>query len=228
LLAFRTGYAIGMARRAVALLVFSAGLFAQHAEVQRGNVIFIISAGERHELTHSGRDFDASLSPDGKFIVFARAVKYFPPDDSGKVVGGPELAESELWMVPTGGRASAVRLFVLPEEPGFRRILASPQVSLDSKFVYVRDELSGTLWRYDLSARHATKLISAAISFGMIKGGRWRGYLIVQQSTFCNDLDGLPNRCYPFSLFSADGQEIRRIAGDEGNLEGLLEQYARP
>ena len=216
-----------MARRMLALLVFPALLFAQHAEVRGGDVILIDSAGGVHELTHSGRDFDASLSPDRKFIVFARAVKYFPPDDSDKSSARPELAESELWMVSASGRGSAIRLFVLPEEPGFRRVLASPQVSLDSKFVYVRDGLSGTLWRYDLSVRHAARLIPAVVDFGIIRSGRWKGYLIVQQRTFCDDPDRLPVRCYPFSLFSSAGQEIRRVAGDDGNLNALLEQYAR-
>jgi len=81
-------------------------LIAQHAEIRGKNVVFVDVAGIEHQLTQSGRDADASLSPDQNTIVFARQVWGETADTHV-----PQVTESEIWMVSTDGTSEVRRVF---------------------------------------------------------------------------------------------------------------------
>ena len=57
------------------------------AKVEAGNV-FIVKNGHRRQLTKLGRDFDAALSPDGRFVVYTRGDRKPPPDDPSECKTG--------------------------------------------------------------------------------------------------------------------------------------------
>jgi WD40-like Beta Propeller Repeat len=69
--------------------------------VEAGNV-FIVKDGARRQLTRTGRDFDAALSPDGRFVAFTRGDGKPPPDDPSECRTG--AAADQLRRIDVDGR----------------------------------------------------------------------------------------------------------------------------
>lgn len=83
--------ALSAAQAATAQAALKAGQV--RVTVSAGN-IFVEQAGKRRQLTALGRDADAVLSPDGKFVAFTRTDGKPPPDDPMECktgAGGDEL-----------------------------------------------------------------------------------------------------------------------------------------
>ena len=54
------------------MLVTCGHLAAQEVIARDGDIMYVDKLGRNHEITHSGKDRDPSLSPDGASIVFVR------------------------------------------------------------------------------------------------------------------------------------------------------------
>jgi hypothetical protein len=67
-----------------------------------GNVFVTIGDGKPRQLTSSGKDYDPSLSPDGKLVVFARALGESMDCFEGQPKG--LYQHSEVWMVGVDGK----------------------------------------------------------------------------------------------------------------------------
>ena len=203
-------------------------LMAQRAEIKDKNVVFLDAAGVAHQLTQSGRDADANLSPDQKTIVFARQVWGETADTHVPVV-----TESEIRVTPVDGKTQGRRLFSRPAgDAEWQHVLDAPAFSPDGRRVYFMSDFaatSGALWKLDLSTGHARMLIPGAIGYIVVQKGSRRGSLIVQRRSVCNggtvDHETFWHACYPFYLFTADGRVVRRIADERADLATVAGRY---
>src|SRR5438094_749560 len=78
-------------------LVLGAGLtlHAQSVKTTGGNIVYQSKNGVERLVSTSGKDYDASLSPDGTRIVFAREVSSHRTSSGREAI----IDESQIWML---------------------------------------------------------------------------------------------------------------------------------
>src|ERR1700730_707264 len=87
-------------------LEFATEAFAQTVSIQGGIVIFHDNkTGQAMELTSGGRDSQAVLAPDGKWIAFVRKA-----DGKKIATGSEEMDPTELWQVRIDGKEPSLLL----------------------------------------------------------------------------------------------------------------------
>jgi hypothetical protein len=133
--------------------------------VENGNVM-LDRDGSKKALTHSGRDEEPVLSPDGRFVVFTRAAPKKPgEDESGDCRDGP--AADQLMQVNVDGSGETVLVRGArgskPEERlcGF----SAKQFTSDGRLLYFLTPawaVSGALHAYDFKARAQRFVIDAS------------------------------------------------------------------
>jgi dipeptidyl aminopeptidase/acylaminoacyl peptidase len=187
--------------------------------VRNGNVFFTDAAGHSRELTSSGRDSNALLAPDGRWVVFVRKV-------AGKKIatGADETEPTELWQIRTDGK-EATRLVRShgSEKPesivaGFERV----QFSSDGKLIYFLTPAwatSGAIHVID-STNGREYFVCPGNDLKVVPAGEYRDCLLVQQHRYF-----IGGGSYDwYWLLRPDGREVGPVGE---NLESFESTYRK-
>jgi Tol biopolymer transport system component len=176
--------------------------------------------GQEQRLTASGRDSDASLSADGKTVVFVRAIRVHP-DASGL---GTVVEQSEVACIDLADQRHEVQ--ILLGTPVDARGLhfqwfSSPRFSPDGSVVYflVPDysTVSPGLFLLERSNGHV-RFLAQALEFWEVAFGPYRGNLIVWQNPML--IGG--GRYDLFSMLSPSGEQVGVVGFNEGQVNAFL------
>ncbi len=194
---------------------------AQRVTTQDGNVIYHAPAGAApRQLTRTGLDRDAVLSPDGRTIAFIRGT----PGDSVEVVAGPEEATS-LWTMGVDGGGARMHVTGRAAEVAGEMLAAlqAPRFSPDGRRIYFLSAAwatSGAVHVLDLSTG-SERFLVAGNSLDVVPSGEYAGFLMVSQHRYF-----LAGGSYDwYWLFTPDGQEVDPIGEDESALDGFRSRF---
>ncbi|MDO9212839.1 MAG: DPP IV N-terminal domain-containing protein [Methylococcales bacterium] len=190
-----------MLKRLITLLLtcicLSSIAYAAQVSEKQGNIYY-----DNQQLTSSGKDSMAALSPDGKQVVFVR-------DDA-------------LWLMDvTGNNAHAI--VVSAENDDVKQNLTelnNPRFSLDSKAVYFLSAAwvtSNAVHVVDL-ATHKQHFVTDGNSLELIPTGKYRGYLIVSKHKYHQGGGSYED----FWLVSPKGKAIKSLGEEEERVNAFL------
>ncbi len=187
---------------------------AQTVTTQDGNVFYRASeTAPSRQLTRTGLDRDAVLSPDGRTIAFIRGT----PGDSVDIIVGPAEATSLWTMGVDGGGARRHVVGRTAQVAGdMLAALQGPRFSPDGARIYFLSAAwatSGAVHVLDLSTG-TEQFLLAGNSLDVVPIGEFAGYLIVSQHRYL--LSGGSFDWY--WLFRPDGSEVGPIGEDETSL----------
>ncbi|HET7234266.1 MAG TPA: hypothetical protein VFJ16_29910 [Longimicrobium sp.] len=192
--------------------------------IERGEVWFRASGDSvPRQITRSGRDRDARLSPDGRTIAFIRGT----PGDSVDAGSGREEAGS-LWIIPSAG--GVARMLVRGrDDPAPERILAglqSPQFSPDGRTLYFLSAAwatSAAVHAVDV-ATGAERFVAPGNSLEVVPRGRYAGSLLVWQHRYF-----LVAGTYDWVwLITPDGKDVGPVGETEEAVAEFREMYVTP
>jgi hypothetical protein len=182
-------------------------------EVKNGNVHLRTAEGEARALTTSGRDSGPVLSPDGKWVVFVRAVP-------GKKIatGAGDIDATELWQIDAAGKEPV--LLVAPREAEkVEDLIATAtdlQFSTDGRLVFFITPAwatSGAVHVVDTTNRKE-RFVVAGDGLKVIRSGEYRDCLLLGQHRYF-----LGGGSYDWLwLFRPDGKEIGPVGEDATNF----------
>ncbi|MEW5927881.1 MAG: hypothetical protein AB1941_10370 [Gemmatimonadota bacterium] len=201
-----------------ALLCIASAAPAQEVGVERGNVTYRASAGAPlRRVTTSGLDSQPVLSPDGRWIAWARAT----PRDS---VEGPagRVGAGEVWIARTDGSGARMLVRGRPAaEP--RELLAGlsePRFSPDGRRVYFLSRAwatSGALHAVDVGSGRR-RFVAPSSGYEVVLRGRWRGHLVAWQHRYF-----LAGGSYDWAwLLAPDGAEVGAVGETEAAVAEFL------
>ena len=177
--------------------------------VKDGNIILNTAQGEAKTLTKSGRDSAPLLSPDGKWIVFVRALP-------GKQIstGSGDVDAAELWQIDAAGKEPL--LLVAPRDAeDVQQVIATftdLQFSTDGRLVYFDTPAwatSGAVHVVDTTNRKE-RFIIPGDGLKVIRTGDYKDHLLVGQHRYF-----LGGGSYDWLwLFDPTGKEIGPIGED--------------
>lgn len=190
-----------MLKRLTALLLLFICLpsFTYSAQVTetKGNIYY-----DNQQLTSSGKDSMAVLSPDGKQVVFVR-------DDT-------------LWLMDvTGNNAHAI--VVSAENEAVKQHLTelnNPRFSLDGHSVYFLSAAwvtSDAVHVVDL-ATHQQHFVTDGNSLELVPAGKYKGYLIVSKHKYHQGGGSYED----FWLVSPKGKAIKSLGEEEERVNAFL------
>ncbi|HEY6071487.1 MAG TPA: hypothetical protein VIU85_08955 [Chthoniobacterales bacterium] len=195
-------------------IAFSGQAGAQKVSVQNGNVVLATAGGENKRLTNFGHDSEPVLSPDKKWIVFART-------SPGKRIatGSGEGDETELWQIRVDGKEPTA-LVHSKQSDKMETLLAgfsNPRFSSDGKLVYFLSEAwttSGALHVVD-TTNGKEHFVCPALEFEVVPSGEYRDHLLVQQHRYF-----IGGGSYDwFWLIKPDGKEVGPVGEDTENFK---------
>jgi hypothetical protein len=204
-----------MQASAVLTVFFQLASAAESAvEAKDGNVFLRSGNGGAKQLTQSGRDSAPVLSPDGRWIVFVRAVP-------GKTIetGSGAVDAAELWQIRADGKEPT--LLVPPraaEDP--RNLIASFQdvhFSTDGRhvfFVTPAYATSGAVHAVDTTNRKL-RFVMAGSGVEVVPSGEYKDCLLVEQHRYFiggGSFDWI-------WLFRPDGKEIGPVGESAENFK---------
>src|SRR5919109_417382 len=208
-------------RRASILLVAAAlwagvALAAPQVESVGGN-LFLLEGGKRRQLTSTGRDSDAVLSPDGKWIAFVRT-RATPEVDLDK-----EPSLREIFVLPVSG--GEARLLLSRGTPcGKNRFLADFEALdflSDSKRLAFQSSWAathGSTHIVDVTTGACT-LVAAGNRLYVVKRGQYRDHLVVSLHKYF-----LTSGRYDWWwLITPTGEEVGPVTPDEGDGDTLAD-----
>jgi dipeptidyl aminopeptidase/acylaminoacyl peptidase len=221
----RTASRTRIVRRSATIvsICFAWHLLAQQVEVRNGDIYYHAQDGVVRQVTSKRADTDASLSPDGRFIIFIRRTSELAGFEEPKNVNP---VRTQVWLVRVDGTAPPYLVFgdVVPAWK-FRYVTFScPQLSPDNRYAYFLIMLSATdnaIVRVDISTGHA-EVISNAILYYLIARGRYAGDLVVQKRK--EHPQGVDQS---FWLVSPQGKELGFVGSSENEAQGFLENPDR-
>jgi len=201
----------------VILLLVSFHASAQEVFLQRGDVYLKNERDEMVQMTASGLDSEAVLSPDGKFIAFVR-------DTPGVLVtaGVGDINATELWLLNVSTRKAEllVRGKSGPEMEKTIAGIASPRFSLDGRTIYFLSfawVTSGSIQMVSVKTKKL-RFITDGVALDVIyKAGEYRGFLLIDRALIKSDSNGnsLGRDVYLW-LYSPDGKPVREIGQTDG------------
>jgi hypothetical protein len=182
----------------------------------------VLVVGERAtELTHSGQDKDASISPDGNWVIFVRQDPSIILDRMpGK---GPSTS---IWVIRADGAHERVLLQEGASTPevGYYGNYAVPQFLSDSeRFVFWSQQaaVTGIVRKSDMTTGKV-ELVCDGKTLEVILGGTYNDHLIVQKHKYF-----LGAGSYDwYWLVDAEGTEIGPIGESDFAVELFKEDYA--
>ena len=196
-------------------LLAAAPALGQSVTTRDGNLFYRASAdAAQRQLTRTGLDRDAVLSPDGRTIAFIRGT----PGDSVAAGAGQKEATS-LWTVGVDGGGARMHLSGrTAEAPGqVLAALQAPRFSPDGRRIYFLSAAwatSGAVHVLDLSTG-SERFLVAGNSLDVVPSGEYAGFLVVSQHRYF-----LAGGSYDwYWLFSAEGEEVDAIGEDERALD---------
>jgi len=202
-------------------LLAPAAAAAQSVTVERGN-LYVRAPGDSapRQITSSGRDRDASFSPDKHIIAFIRGT----PGDS--VDAGSGRADAgELWIIGADGRGA--RMLARgrdDQEP--TRILAgmqSPRFSPDGGRIYFTSAAwatSGAIHVVEVTTG-VERYVAPGDLMDVVPSGKYAGHLIASQHRYF-----LTAGSYDWLwLLTSDGVDVGPVGESEAALEEFREMY---
>ena len=199
------------------LLAFTSALIARPVVSERAGNIYLSGDGAEKQLTSSGRDSTPLLAPDGKWVVFIRAIDGKPIPNGSDEDGKP----AELWQVRVDGkeptRLVRTRAGEKPESMigGFENL----QFSADGKQVYFVSPAwatSGAVHVVD-TTNGKERFVLAGNNLVVVPKGEYRDCLLVQQHRYF-----IGGGSYDwFWLFRPDGKEVGPVGEDIENFKSL-------
>jgi len=196
-------------------------------EAKDGNIFLRSSEGEAKQLTTSGRDSAPVLSPDGRWIVFVRALP-------GKTIstGSGVKDAAELWQISASGKEPT--LLVSPREAekpveeggNMENVIANldyVQFSSDGRYVFFVTPAyatSGAVHVVDTTNRKE-RFLMAGGGLEVIHSGKYRDCLLVWQHRYF-----VVGGAYDwFWLFRPDGKEIGPVGEDATDFKEQNNTY---
>ena len=182
----------------------------------RDGNIFINVDGAEKQLTSSGRDSAPVLAPDGKWVLFVRALQ-------GKKIesGAGEHNAAELWQVRADGEEPLMLVRTRNSEK-MENIIAgfdNVQFSSDGRLVYFVTPAwatSGAVHVVDTTNRKE-RFVVAGNGLRVLHSGEYRDHLLLAQHRYF-----LGGGSYDwFYLFTPDGKEVGVVGEDATNFEEL-------
>ena len=182
-------------------------------EAKDGNIVLRTAEGEAKTLTKSGKDSAPVLSPDGKWIVFVRAVP-----GTKIATGAGDFDAQELWQIDAAGKKPV--LIVKPRDSEEVKELISTfrnvQFSADGRLVYFDTPAWATS-----SAVHVVdttngkeRFVVAGDGVKVIRTGEYKDCLLLAQHRYF-----LGGGSYDWLwLFRPDGKEIGPVGEDATNF----------
>lgn len=221
----------------LALMWCTARASGQSLVSKDGNLVFTGADGTSRQITASGHDSAPSLSPDGRLVVFVRDTPQLVVDSA--VADGP-LELKELWRSNTDGTGARrlLRGKVCPHRKQAPRgqlvcvghgiaAISNPQFSHDGRTIFflARNLLSadGDHLIYAVGVQGGTaRLVTFGHSLEVIRGGAFRGCLIVQKAKRFVGPGGYDF----FWLVRPDGCELEEpLGGDESDVVTFKEIF---
>ena len=207
----------------IAIGIFLAGMTGPLAcaagpavEIRDGHVFWRPQDGAAKQLTHEGHDSAPVLSPDGRWIVFVRAV-------AGKKIhtGSGESEAAELWQIRTDGK-QATRLVAPRDADNMQQVIAAFDdacFSPDGRYVFFLTPAyatSGAVHVVD-TTNGKEHFLMAGNSLEVVPAGEYRGCLLVEQHRYFLG-GGSYDWIWPFK---PDGKEIGPVGDDATHFKEL-------
>lgn len=199
----------------IAALLAATPALSQTVTAEDGNLFYRASAeAAPRQLTSTGLDRDAVLSPDGRTIAFIRGT---PADSVRGVIGS--LEATSLWTMGVDGSGARMRLQGKSAEIAGQLLaeLQAPRFSPDGQRIYFLSAAwatSGAVHVLDLSTG-SERFLMAGNSLDVVPSGEYAGFLMVSQHRYF-----LAGGSYDwYWLFSPEGEEVDPIGEDESALE---------
>lgn len=178
-------------------------------EAKGGNIFLRPDAGTTRQLTTSFRDSAPTLSPDGHWVIFVRALP-------GRKIstGSGDIDAAELWRVRADGKEPT--LLVAPHEAkdakGVVATFDEMQFSSDGRYVFFVTPafaVSGAVHVVDTTNRKEHYLISGG-GLEVLHSGKYRDCLLVGQHRYF-----VGGGSYDWIwIFRPDGKEIGPVGED--------------
>lgn len=200
----------------IGLALQLAGAAESTVEAKGGDIFFHSQGGETKHLTTVGHDSAPVLSPDGRWIVFLRAVV-------GKKIstGSGDTDAAELWQISTSGK-EPTRLIAPHESANMQSVIATfedVQFSSDGRYVFFVTPAyvtSGAVHILD-TTNGKEHFLMAGSGLEVIHSGEYRDCLLVGQHRYF-----LGGGSYDWIwLFRPDGKEIGAVGEDATNFKDL-------
>jgi hypothetical protein len=158
-------------------------------EVKDGNIFFVLDGSQRRQLTRSGRDAEAILSPDGKTIIFTRVGNPHSAGMQGDCKSGAQADELRRVRVDGGGDELLVRGQEGKDPKDSICEFRRKQFSSDGRTLYVLSPAwatSGALHAYDTRDKKLSFVMPAndVIVLNSCKSQEYRDNLVVQQHRY--------------------------------------------
>jgi WD40-like Beta Propeller Repeat len=207
---------------ALALALASAAT-AQEVQARAGN-IYYGTPGNWRQITSSGTDSDASLSPDGTRIIFVRRTNI--PADSEEP-REPHPVRTQLWTVgtrpssePTLVYGGVVRAWKFTYVTFFR-----PMLGPGSQRAYFLIALSATtdaLVGLDVLEGRAAVIDESVLYYDVVGSGRYEGDLVVLEKAYLPE--GISQLYW---LISPEGRKLGFVGASEEDAREFLRNRAR-
>jgi hypothetical protein len=185
-------------------------------EAKGGNIFLHSQHGEAKQLTTFGRDSAPVLSPDGRWIVFVRAL---PGKKIGTGIG--DIDAAELWQISLSGKGST-RLVAPREAENMQNVIAAfedVQFSSDGRYVFFVTPAyatSGAVHVVD-TTNGKERFLMAGGGLEVIHSGEYRDCLLVGQHRYF-----IGGGSYDWIwLFRPDGKEVGPVGEDATNFKEL-------
>ncbi len=188
---------------------------ADHGNIQ------IVRGGQVSDLTHSGKDSEPVLSPDGSRIAFTR--------EERPRTGVTDTGVESLWVadVATGQTHRLIEPHDAKEVKHAMLALRHPTFSLDGGYVYVMADAwvtSAAIHQIDLKTGRERFVIDGN-SLSVIRNGPYRGYLLVSRHKYRKGGEG--GSYDPVDLVKPDGKVVMTLPGklDESDEAAWLKKH---
>ncbi len=204
---------------AFALLTSLSAARAQKAMAdKKGNVYYTDAAGKRTQLTKTGKDSDACLSPDKRQVVYVRRVAGKPiPTGSGNIL------PTELRLMDVDGTHDTllVRNAEGEKPEDILADFASPTFSTDGRTIYFSSAAwatSGAIHAYDTTMK-TVRFVLAGNNPQVVPAGDYKDDLLVQQHRYF--LGGGSFDWYWLFDPKPNGEEIGPVGGNTKNFREM-------